>query len=313
VSAVPLLCLVLLATFALASLLLAGVVAIAWRAGLGRRLDSAADLLALRLLPAAGGLLIVLAVVLPAFLGCEPHRQREAAGPVLLALAAFALVAMASGAWRASRACADTRALLHSWGASRSCKFAGGQRVQLIDAREPIVAVVGTWRPRVVAAECVVAACDPEEFQQVIAHEAAHISSRDNLKQLLLLACPDALAWTALGATLTRRWRAAAEVEADQRAAGHDSRKRVVLATALIKVARALGAAGRSNPVLALPMASADVAGRVQRLLAPPDPLPAARVVGKLGWFALLTLVAAVPLYSLVHELIEVLVRLGLP
>ena len=311
-SAVLLLCLVLLATFALATLLLSGVVAIAWRAGLSCKLDSAADLLALRLLPAAGGLLIVLTVVLPAFLSYEPHQEREAAGPVLLGLAAFALATLGHGMWRGWRACAAARTVLRSWGASQRPKFEGGQRIQVIEAREPIVAVVGAWRPRVMAAECVIAACNPEEFRLVIAHEAAHISSRDNLKQLLLLACPDALAWTPLGTTLTQRWRAATELEADQRAAGHDPRNRVVLAAALIKVARTVGAAGRTSAALAMPVASDDVAGRVRRLLAPPDSFPVTRVVGKFSWCVLLAPLTAVPLYALVHELIEVLVGFGL-
>ena len=70
---------VLLATFALASLLLAGLVATAWHAGLHRVRTASADLLALRMLPVAGGLLLALTAVLPAFLSYEPLRDHDAA------------------------------------------------------------------------------------------------------------------------------------------------------------------------------------------------------------------------------------------
>ena len=103
---------VLLATFGLASLLLAGLVATAWRAGLNRVRTASADLLALRLLPVAGGLLFAVTVVLPAFLSYEPHRDREVAGPLLLILAAFALLTLGHGIWRGWRAWAAARSLL---------------------------------------------------------------------------------------------------------------------------------------------------------------------------------------------------------
>jgi Zn-dependent protease with chaperone function len=307
------LCLVLLAMFALITLTLSALVALAWCAGLKHRLAASADLLALRLLPAAGAVLLVLTVVLPAFLSQEPHQVRETAGPMLVVLGALSFVALAHGIWRGWQACAAARALLRHCGPPRRWLVAGGQKVHVVDVPEPLVAVIGGWRPRIVAAECVIGACSPEEFQQVMAHEAAHVSARDNLKQLLLIASPDLLAWTPVGAVLAQRWRAAAEIEADQRATQNDSRRRLALAAALIKVARALGAREGGLPVLSLPVASDDVGGRVRQLLAPPDAssqrAASARAVIAC---ALLTPVAALPLYPWVHELIETLVRLGL-
>ncbi len=311
-----LLCLVLLATFGLATLMLSLLVAVAWRPGLQRAPAASAELLALRLLPAGGALLLVLTVVLPAFLTEEPHQPREAAGPWLLILAAWSLLAVSHGLWRGWRACAAAHALLRNCGTlGRRQLVVHGQEVEVVPVAEPIVAVIGGWRPRIVAAECVVSACSADEFQQVIAHEAAHVRARDNLKQLLLIASPDVLGWTHAGAALVQRWRAAAELEADQRATGNDPRRRLALAAALIKVARAIGTVARAHPALSMPVAADDVEARVRRLLAPPQsPAAGSGSAGLviLASCALLMPLAALPLYPMVHELIEALVRLGL-
>lgn len=302
---------VLLATFGAAALLLAGLVAIAWRAGVNRMRTASADLLALRLFPVAGAFLFAAAVVLPAFLSYEPHRDREAGGPLLVILAAFALLTLGHGIWRGWRAWTAARALLQACGSARRCVIENGCRVQVVDVAKPIIGVIGGWQPQVVTAECVISACSPDEFRQVVAHEAAHVTARDNLKLLLLLACPDALAWTALGADLSERWRTQAEFDADQRATGNDPRKRVELAAALIKVARLFDSGHRARHALTMSVALDDVESRVRQLLAPAR-ATSARLGKALALLALLMPVAAIPLYSLVHELIEALVRTGL-
>ena len=312
-SAALLLALVLLAAYAAGALLLSGLAALAWRAGLKRVLTTSADLLALRLLPAAGGLLIALTVVLPAFVSYEPHRGREAVGPWLMLLAGLALASIGHGAWRGWRACAGARALLLSYGPLRRRVLGSGQEIgviDLVDVVEPVVAVIGGFRPRIVAAACVAEACSADEFREVLAHEAAHVAARDNLKQLLFVAAPDPLAWTSLAPTLLARWRAASELEADRRATGDDPRRRLALAAALIKVARRLSACEPGSAALAMPVASGDVEDRVRQLLAPRAVLPAA-IVRALGLAALLTPVLALSHYGAIHELIETLVALG--
>jgi hypothetical protein len=310
VSSALILGIVMLATFGLAALLLAGLVAIAWRAGLNRVRAAAADLLAVRLLPVTGALLLALAVVLPAFLRHEPHRDREMPGPLLLMLAAFALLSLGHGIWRGWRAWRAARSLLLECGPAKRCVIENGCRVQVVDTAKPIIGVVGGWHPQVVTAECVISACSQDEFRQVVAHEAAHVSARDNLKLLLLLACPDALAWTALGAALSERWRTEAEFVADQRATGDDPRKRVELASALIKVARLFDSGDRARHALTMPGALDDVEGRVRQLLAPAH-AASATISKALALLAVLVPAAALPLYELIHEFIEGLVGLG--
>src|SRR5215469_9716790 len=117
--------LVLLAAFAVCNVALSAVSALWWRAAAGR-VSASRDLLALRLLPAAGALLLALAVVLPAFLAYEPHDEREAAGPLLWALAVFALFCIDHGVRRGVRACRAARALLARCPASVACEAGPG-------------------------------------------------------------------------------------------------------------------------------------------------------------------------------------------
>jgi Zn-dependent protease with chaperone function len=303
------LCLVLMAAYGLASLLLTIALAGVWYSRLERRRAAARELFALRLLPSAGAAILTVTVVLPAFLIYEPIHESEQAGPLLLVLVLVAVAVVGHGISRGWRAYAAAAALLRVCGAPDRGALPGKPTVQLVDVQEPIVAVVGAWRPRILAARCVSLACDAEEFRQIVAHEAAHVASHDNLKLLLLLASPDALAWMPAGHALIARWRAAAELEADAAATGADPHKRVALASALIKVARLL--TGVEFPALCMPVAFDDVQGRVRRLLAPPSRSPETLDEDWLMTGVLSIAVLAVPLYDRVQELLEAMVAFG--
>jgi hypothetical protein len=145
------LCLVLVAVYGLTSLLLSILVAVTC-AGLDRMRTTSNDLLAMRLLPTGGAVLLTLTVVLPAFLIYEPAHELEEVGPFLVALVLFALVTAAAGIVRGWRACVAGRALLRNCGPPDRWSSGDGQKVDLIDIPEPIVAAVGAWRPRIVAA-----------------------------------------------------------------------------------------------------------------------------------------------------------------
>ena len=302
--------LVVLATYGLFNLLLSAAVVLAWRTGLRQRLAEADAVLALRLLPAMGSATLVLTVVLPAFVLYEPPHAHDHPGMLLVASALFALIVFADGARRGLKASRATRALVR--GAQPLVAHpAGGADVTVINVREPLVGVVGGWKQRIVAARCVAAACDHEEFRQVLAHEAAHMRARDNLKLLMLLTLPDALAWLPTGGALTERWRAATELEADERASGSDPRKRVALASALIKVARLSIASGRPRKAARVGAPLNGLEQRIRRLLAPPPAIRGGFPGRRLLTCALLVPLLAVPLYSSVHRLIEALVAFG--
>lgn len=304
--------LVLLAAYGLFNLLLSAAVVLAWRAGLRRYLTDAGAVLSVRLLPAMGSATIVLTVVLPAFLLYEPRHAHDQPGPLLVIAAVFALLVLGDGLRRGFRALRATRALLRTSQPLSAHSEAVNTELTVLNIKEPLVAVVGGLRQRIVAARCVTAACDDEEFRQVLAHEAAHMDARDNLKRLLLLTMPDALAWLPTGSALTERWRAAIELEADERASGADPRRRVALASALIKVARLSLASGRPPRVAS--RVSTQLSGldqRVRRLLAPSPAMRRGFPGRRLLTCALLVPLLAVPLYASVHRLIEVLVAFG--
>ena len=305
------LCLVLVASYGLTSLILSILVAVAWRFGLARICSSAHDFLAVRLLPAGGAALITLTVILPSFVIYEPDGLAEHVGPLLIALVILALISVSAGLLRGGCAVWAARTLLRKCAPAGHWRAEDGQRVDLIDTAEPIVAVVGGWRPQIVAARHVFSTCSSEEFRQVIAHEAAHVSSRDNLKLLLFLISPDALAWLPSGAALAAHWRAAAEFDADECATGCDPRKRVALASALIKVARLSTGVHRPPPALSMPVGLDDMEGRVRQLISPsPRTAPTSTVKNLLACASMVPLVA-MPLYGLVHQFIEALVALG--
>lgn len=311
--------LVLLAAYGLFNLLLSAAVALAWRVGLRRQLTDANAVLSVRLFPAMGSAALVLTVVLPAFLIYEPRHAHDEPGPLLVVSALFSLLVLGDGIRRGLRAWRATRTLLRDSEPLLTRPAGGGTDVTVINVKEPLVGVVGSWRQRIVAARSVASACDHDEFRQVLAHEAAHVDARDNLKLLLLLTMPDALAWLTTGRALTAHWRAATELEADERASGTDPRQRVALASALIKVARLSLASGRPRTTSRVSTQLSGLEQRVRRLLAPSPAMHrgfAGRFPGRflgrrLLTCALLVPLLAVPLYASVHRLIEVLVAFG--
>ncbi len=314
--------LVLLAAYGLCNLLLSAGVVLAWRTGLRRQLTDTDTLLGARLLPAVGSAILVLTVVVPAFLLYEPRHAHDQPGPLLLVSALFALLVLVDGIRRGFRAWWATRAIVRSARpiAAHPAGLAGtggpggsgtGTEVTVIDLKEPLVGVAGTWRQRIITARCVTCVCDHEEFRQVLAHEAAHMRARDNQKLLLVLTLPDALAWLPTGRALTERWRAAAELEADERASGTDPRKRLALASALIKVARLSIPSGRPRVASRASTPFSGLEHRVRRLLAPSPGLHRTFPGRRLLTCALLLPLLAVPLYDSVHRIIEALVAFG--
>ena len=302
---------VLLATYGLSCAALALCVELAWRLGAWRDSRASRPLLAARLFPSVGALFLAVAVFAPAFLFYEPVRTAEGVGPLLVALAAFALLALGDGIRRGCIASVATRSVLKCCPATGRVTGSDAHPVEIVDSSEALVAVIGAWRPRIIASQRVVLACEQMEFEQVVSHEAAHLQSRDNLKLLLQVVGPDPLAWLPAGRALSERWRNAVELEADARATGGDPAKRVALAAALVKIARLSAGDARLRGVLSVQIAADDIHGRVRELLAPPQ--ASSRTVGIAGVLAAMALIAigAVPLYSFIHEFIELLVATG--
>jgi Zn-dependent protease with chaperone function len=261
----------LLSLNALASLLAAAL----WR-GLARpaRRWSAATrarlIFALRAFPVVGAATCVAALLIPSYLAYEPRATAEAVSVKLAAFALLSVTGIALALWRGLCAWCATRRLVADW-------INHGEPVQLeaisipayrIRHPFPVIAVVGTLRPRLFIASQVFGSLNDEELSAALAHERAHLAVRDNLKRGLVRACRDVLTIVPCGRSLDRAWEEASEAAADEGAARTGSAVALNLASALVKIAR-LAPAGAKPATLAgafLVGETGGVAWRVRRL-----------------------------------------------
>lgn len=283
------------------------------RLGPSRR---AALLLVLGLLPAGGGLAAVLGLALPAWLIHEPRGAGEGAGPVLLALAAGGsllvagrLLGAAVDAWRTAR-------LVRRWRA-RGRELDGFPfPATRVAVPEPVAALCGVVRPRLLFSGALLDALDAVELEAVVEHERAHAAARENLKRLLLRASPDPLALFPPGRRLRAAFEDAAEVAADRTACALVPPLR--LARALLKVAALVPPGHRLEAALAALHSEGGIAERARALLQAhgrgPDAEPGPhRSPGPWLVAGLLASLLAVGASFLprVHAVLESLVQLG--
>jgi Zn-dependent protease with chaperone function len=253
-------------------------------------------LFALRIAPPALALIFVSLFLLPAYVGYEPRATAE---NVSLKLAAFALLSAFGIAFAINRACRSylaTRTLRRQW-------LAVATEIELAEIAVPafrfphsfpIIAVIGTIRPRLFIADQVLQSLSADELAAAIAHECGHLRARDNLKRGLLRACRDALLIAPFGRSLDLVWAETAEAAADEHAAQVSPAVALNLASALVRIARMIPA----GPQPALPLAAflvgdetRGVKARVRRLLelASSNRDPRSR---QFGWGRIVPLVA---------------------
>ncbi len=266
-------------------------------------------LLGFRLAPALLALVTVASFCLPSFVSLESERGAESAGMPFLAAACAGGAIWAISLWRATRAVLRTHRFLDC----RQLWERGAEPVWLLEGPAPFLGLAGVIRPRVALSRGVADALEPDQLSAALRHERAHREASDNLKRLFLLLTPDALPGARANAALDRAWARYAEWAADDRAVGHDAADSVLLAEALVRVAR-LGASFAPSPLVS-PFVpdSGDIRARVERLLAA-SKLPAkpARLWPRLTPILLLPLIAAVAApHSLaaVHTAIEIMMH----
>ena len=232
----------------------------------------ARQLVWLRALPVAAAAFITLAIVTPAFAIFEPVHAAEPIGPVLLALAAAAVVQFAVAVVQAIRLALATWSLERTWLRSASALDVdppAGVPAFVVDSVAPIIALVGVFSPKLIAARAVIDACSVDELTAIVAHERGHLHARDNLKRWLIASAPDALRWTASHQEITAAWHHAAEDAADDAATADDAGARLDLAALLLKIAR-LTPAAEWRAATVSPFVEADgLDRRVRRLLDP--------------------------------------------
>jgi hypothetical protein len=263
-------------------------------------------------------MVVVAGVLLPAFWKFEPRGTSEIAGESLVALAvvsaAFIFAGLRRG-WQASRA---TRAVLREWlEHARPLALPGLRRTRAyaIEAKFPIVSLVGVLRPRLFVSERVLEACTPEELSAMVRHEYGHLVAGDNIKRLVLRVCPNGLL-TATRRELERCWNEACEEAADDYAARASAPSGLVLANALLRVARMAPSPSAAIAPLTALYQGDSIERRVKRLVGR-SPLGGSRA----AWLVVVHALAVIPLAMAfavlldghllrgVHSIIEVVVE----
>ena len=209
------------------------------RATATRRL-SAGALFALRLMPATLSTLFVAMLFLPAHIRYEPAESDESLGLALAAVAAFGAGLLARSVWRAAtilRTDLELSALMRRV----ARPFGNAFEVQGLAG----VSLAGILRPRILIGSSALAVLTPAELDLAISHESAHRRSLDNVKRFVICCAPDLFGLLPIARRLENRWEAETECQADARAVGGDGSRAVVLASALVKVARLAGSATR--------------------------------------------------------------------
>ncbi len=301
------------ASFVVVNLALSVAVVLCWRLLPARR-RSAGNLFGIRMIPAAGSIVVTLGLIVPSFLMFEPAATSERAEPELALFTALAAALIATGLVRALGAWLATRRLERLW-ASQSTEgepIGAVARVHRVPSDLPFAALIGLVKPRVFVSGRFLEALTPGERIAVLEHEAGHARSRDNLKRTLMRLAPDCILLLPGGAAIDAAWAAAAEDEADDHAAGPDRAHALDLAGALLK-------AVRSVPVPSSPASNlcdqATIARRVARLLDSPRPgNPAGRTaLFRILWLAVAlgaAVVLAQPTFRIAYEMTETAVRL---
>lgn len=272
-------------TIALAALLTINALATLAAAGVGRLLrrplkrctarTRAEILFALRIGPPAIAIVALGAFLIPSYLIYEPYVTDERITGKLAILAIASAIGIALAVWRGVRSWIATRSLVREW-------LAQSTRVELelgpvltfrLPHSFPIVAVVGSFRPKLFIADHVLLTLSPDELAAAIAHECGHLAALDNFKRSLLRASRSALLLIPSGRSLDRAWSEASESAADEYAAQQSANVAVDLAAALVRIARLVPHGNHQLlPTSVSTFLSGDeepegVKGRVRRLL----------------------------------------------
>jgi Zn-dependent protease with chaperone function len=229
-------------------------------------------LFALRILPVAIALVSIFLFILPAYLLFEPHSSGETITYKLGIIVALSLLGLVAAVGRILVSRLRTRKMLQDWlSRSEAIAIEGvSMPVYRMLHTAPVVAVVGILRPRIFVAERLLEELEDAELAAAIAHEAGHITSRDNLKRSILRMCGDLLIYP-FGRRLDRAWSASAEIAADESVAERGGQRAALdLASALIKIGRM----ARQETEFATPLGSflieaqtGPLSSRVERLL----------------------------------------------
>jgi Zn-dependent protease with chaperone function len=211
----------------------------------------ASVLFMLRAMPFFLAGLVTLGLALPAFLRFEPRASNEILGPRLLALALLGAFVLGGIAFRAFRIIRTTHRAQKQWRIHSRRLPVKSVDIPVYCAGRPcpLFAVTGMFRPKIFVAQAVIEKLSPGELDAALAHELAHVSALDNLKQLTLKATT-LPRWLRLFANSDALWLNASEMAADEGALACGV-SALDLSSALVKVGGLSRQAAANNMIAA--------------------------------------------------------------
>ncbi len=197
-------------------------------------------LFVMRIGPPVLAIIAIAAFMIPSYLRYEPYATKETVSWKLGALATISAIGVALAIGRGVRSWLATRSLLKQWlAASTPIKLdAITVPTFVLEHSFPIIAVVGSIRPRLFMAGRVLESLSEEELAAAIAHEYGHLAAQDNFKRSVMRISRAALLLIPCGRWLDRAWSEASESAADEYAAQKSSQVALDLASALVRIAR---------------------------------------------------------------------------
>jgi Zn-dependent protease with chaperone function len=223
----------------------------------------------LRVLPAVFAAVLVLGLGVPSYVWLEPRTTVES-----VSFACCAAAILGAAIWCISIA-RVVHATLRSSRYARQSKQVGRELrrevaavpATVLKVDTPLIALTGVFRPRVLVSSSVLGALTPDQFDAALKHENAHRISRDNLKRFVFLLAPGIFLLMADLGALERAWSRFSEWAADDEATRGDARLSLLLAGALVRVAR-MGAVPQPSVAMTHLIADdRDLCTRVDRLL----------------------------------------------
>lgn len=195
---------------------------------------------ALRISSPAFALISIALFLIPSYLSYEPRSTHEVVSAKLALLAMVSAAGVGFALWRGFRSSFATRSLSREWLTNATPINVDRVRIPAYHIRHPfpIIAVVGTFKPRLFIAERVLETLSKDELAAAIEHECGHIAARDNFKRSLLRVCRDVLMIVPCGRSTDRAWAESAESAADEYAALEGPAIALNLASALVRIAK---------------------------------------------------------------------------
>ncbi len=275
--------------------------------------SAARALFLLRLFPLAISSLAVTAVCIPSYLWLEPASAQEQVGWMCAGAASLAILVWLDSAGRFLYTTARSYRFIRRWRREGRPDRLGdaAAKAWVIQSDVPFLALAGILRPRLIASRGLLRTLSSGQLTAALHHEEAHRTSRDNLKRLIMHCAPGALPFVSPSRRIEEAWAKFTERAADDRAVSGDPARALLLAEALVRVARIQGP--QSALVAPLLADRSELHARVNRLLHPASTPAAAN--RRLHMFAsaalaVLAVVAIEPLtLRLAHRILENLIR----